>query len=161
YFFQVIARLRPGVSLEQAREAMNVVAAGYRTAHPANVDAPSQIEIVPLLDDAVGARRQSYLLLFGAVRCVLLVACAYIANLLLSRCAGRRREMAARFGLGASRGDVVGQLVTESMLVAVLGGAVGLLMAQWALDAFVAFGANFIPRILEIRIDPMALGFTL
>jgi hypothetical protein len=61
YFFQAIARLRPGVSLEQARQAMNVVAAGYRTVHPANVDAPSQIEVVPLLDDAVGAQRQSYL----------------------------------------------------------------------------------------------------
>src|SRR6185369_16098576 len=70
YFFRAIARLRPGVSLEQARQAMNVVAAGYRTAHPANVDAPSQIEVVPILNDAVGAQRQSYLLLFGAVGCV-------------------------------------------------------------------------------------------
>ena len=110
----------------QAREAMNVVAAGYRAAHPANVDAPSQIEVVPLLDDAVGRQRQSYLLLFGAVGCVLLIACANIANLLLARFAGRRREIAARFALGATRGDVVRQLVTESMLVAVLGGVVGL-----------------------------------
>ncbi len=97
---------------------MNVIAAGYRQAHPANVDAPSQIEVVPLLDDAVGEQRQSYLLLFGAVGCVLLIACANIANLLLARFAGRRREIAARFALGASRGDVVRQLVTESMLVA-------------------------------------------
>lgn len=161
YFFQAIARLRPGVSLEQARQAMNVVAEGYRAAHPANVDAPSQIEVVPLLDDAVGAQRQSYLLLFGAVGCVLLIACANIANLLLARFAGRRREIAARFALGAGRSDVVRQLVTESMLVAVLGGGVGLLLAQWALSAFVAFGADVIPRILEIRIDPVALGFSL
>jgi predicted permease len=161
YFFQAIARLRPGVSVEQARQAMNVVAAGYRAAHPANVDAPSQIEVVPLLDDAVGAQRQSYLLLFGAVGCVLLIACANIANLLLARFAGRRREIAARFALGAGRGEVVRQLVTESMLVAVLGGGVGLLLAQWALGAFVAFGADLIPRILEIRIDPVALGFSL
>src|SRR6185369_14861209 len=161
YFFQAIARLRPGVSLEQARQAMNVVAAGYRAAHPANVDAPSQIEIVPILDDAVGAQRQSYLLLFGAVGCVLLIACANIANLLLARFAGRRREIAARFALGAGRGDVVRQLVTESMLVAVLGGVVGVLLAQWALSAFVAFGADLIPRIVEIGIDPIALGFSL
>jgi putative ABC transport system permease protein len=161
YFFRAIARLRPGVSLEQARQAMNVVAAGYRTAHPANVDAPSQIEVVPILDDAVGAQRQSYLLLFGAVGCVLLIACANIANLLLARFAGRRREIAARFALGAGRSDVVGQLVTESMLVAVLGGGVGLLLAHWALSAFVAFGADLIPRILEVRIDPVALGFSL
>jgi predicted permease len=161
YFFQVIARLRPGVSLEQARQAMNVVADGYRTAHPANVDAPSQIEVVPLLEDAVGAQRQSYMLLFGAVGCVLLIACANIANLLLARFAGRRREIAARVALGAGRLDVIRQLVTESMLVAVLGGVGGLLLAQWALRAFVVFGADLIPRILEIRIDPVALGFTL
>jgi predicted permease len=161
YFFQAIARLHEGVSLEQAHEAMNVIASGYRAAHPANVDAPSQIEVVPLLDDAVGQQRQSYLLLFGAVACVLLIACANIANLLLARFAGRRREIAARFALGASRSDVVRQLVTESMLVAVLGGVVGVLLAQWALAALVAFGADLIPRVLEIRIDAVALGFSL
>ena len=161
YFFQVIGRLRPGVSLVQAREAMNVIAAGYRAAHPSNIDAPSQIEIVPLLDDAVGEQRQSYLLLFGAVVCVLLIACANIANLLLARFAGRRREIAARFALGASRAEVVRQLVTESMLLAVLGGLLGLLMAEWALSALVTFGADLIPRVAEIRIDPTALGFSL
>ena len=140
---------------------MNVIAAGYRAAHPGNLDAPSTIELVPLLDDAVGAQRESYLLLFGAVACVLLIACANIANLLLARFAGRRREIAARFALGASRGEVVRQLVSESMLLAVLGGAVGLLLAEWALRALVAFGADLIPRVAEIRIDPIALGFSL
>jgi predicted permease len=161
YFFQAIARLRPGVSLQQAREAMNVVAAGYRASNPANVDAPSQIDVVPLLDDAVGDERQSYLLLFGAVGCVLLIACANIANLLLARFAGRRREIAARFALGASRGEVVRQLVIESLLLAALGGAAGLLLAEWALSALVSFGADLIPRVAEISIDPIALGFTL
>src|SRR4029453_14114738 len=161
YFFRPIARLAPGVSLEQAREGMNVIAAGYRTAHPGKVAALSTIELVPLLDDAVGAQRESYLLLFGAVACVLLIACANIANLLLARFAGRRREIAARFALGASRADVVRQLVTESMLVAVLGGAAGLLVAYWALSVLVVFGAELIPRVLEIRIDPLALGFSL
>ena len=140
---------------------MNVIAAGYRAAHPGNLDAPSTIELMPLLDDAVGAQRESYLLLFGAVACVLLIACANIANLLLARFAGRRREIAARFALGASRGEVVRQLVSESMLLAVLGGAVGLLLAEWALRALVAFGADLIPRVAEISIDPVALGFTL
>ena len=161
YFFQAVARLRPGVSLMQAREAMNVIASSYRSAHPGNVDAPSQIEVVPVLDDAVGQQRRSYLLLFGAVGCVLLIACANIANLVLARFAGRRREIAARLALGASRFDVVRQLVTESLLLAVLGGVAGVLLAQWALAALVAFGADLIPRALEIRIDSPALGFAL
>jgi predicted permease len=161
FFFQAVARLRPDVSLEQAREAMNVIAAGYRQANPANVDAPSQIEVVPLLDDAVGEQRQSYLMLFGAVGCVLLIACANIANLLLARFAGRRKEIAARFALGARRVHVVRQLVIESMLLALLGGAVGVLLAQWALGAVVALGADLIPRAVEIRLDPMAVAFSL
>jgi putative ABC transport system permease protein len=161
YWFNVIARLAPGVSLEQAREAMTVIAAGYRAAKPGNLDASSRIEVVPLLEDAVGAERRSYLLLFGAVACVLLIACANIANLLLARFAARRREIAARFALGANRGDVVRQFVTESMLLAVLGGAAGVLLAGWALRAFVAFGADLIPRAVEIRIDQVALGFSL
>jgi predicted permease len=159
YFFQVVARLRPDASLEQAREAMNVIAAGYRAAIPGNVDAPSQIEVVPLLDDAVGEQRRSYLMLFGAVACVLVIACANIANLLLARFAGRRKEIAARFALGASRAHVVRQLVTESMVLALLGGAVGVLLAQWALGAVVALGANLIPRAVEIRLDRVALAF--
>src|SRR6185503_4891878 len=143
------------------QNAMNVVASSYRAANPANVDAPSTIDVVPLLEDAVGQQRRSYLMLFGAVGCVLLIACANIANLVLARFAARRREIAARFALGATRFDVVRQLVTESMLVASLGGIAGVLMAQWALDALVAFGADFIPRSIEVRIDSLALGFAL
>jgi putative ABC transport system permease protein len=159
YYFQAIARLKAGVSLAQAREAMQVIAAGYRAAQPGNVDAPSTIELMPLLDDVVGAQRESYLLIFGAVACVLLIACANIANLLLARFAGRRREIAARLALGAGRADVVRQLVSESMLLAVIGGALGLLLAKGALRALVAFGADLIPRVGEISIDPTALGF--
>ena len=161
FFFQVIARLRPGVSPEQASDAMNVIASGYRDAHPSNVDATTQIEVIPLLEDAVGQQRRSYLMLFGAVGCVLLIACANIANLLLARFAARRKEIAARFALGASRADVVSQLVTESMLIAILGGMFGLLLAMWALSAIVTFGADLIPRVLDIGLDPVALGFTL
>jgi predicted permease len=161
YFFQAIARLAPGVSAIQAQEAMDVIAAGYRTANPTNVDAPSTIEVVPLLDDAVGEQRQSYVMLFGAVGCVLLIACANIANLLLARFAGRRKEIAARLALGASRADVLRQLVTESMVLALLGGAAGLLLAQWALGAVVTLGADLIPRAVEIGLDPVALAFSL
>jgi predicted permease len=161
FFFQAVARLGPNVSLEQAREAMNVIAAGYRQTNPANVDAPSQIEVVPLLDDAVGDERQSYMMLFGAVGCVLLIACANIANLLLARFAGRRKEIAARFALGARRIHVVRQLVIESMLLALVGGIVGVLLAQWALGAVVVLGADLIPRAVEIRLDRVALAFAL
>jgi putative ABC transport system permease protein len=161
FFFQLIARLRPGVSLDRAREAMNVIAAGYRQTSATNVDAPSEIEVVPLLEDAVGQQRQSYLMLFGAVGCVLLIACANIANLLLARFAARRREIAARFALGATRRDVVGQLVTESMLIAVIGGAFGLLLASAALRIIVSSGADLIPRAVDIGLDPTALIFTI
>ena len=94
-------------------------------------------------------------------RCVLLIACANIANLLLARFAGRRKEIAARFALGANRSDVVRQLVTESLVVAGLGGLLGVLLAHWTLRGLVAFGADLIPRALEIGIDPRALGFAL
>ncbi len=161
YFFQVLARLKPGVSLEQAREAIKVIAAGYRQSRASNVDAPATIELLPLLEDAVGEQQRSYLMLFGAVGCVLLIACANVANLLLARFAGRRKEIAARFALGASRADVIRQLVTESMLLAVIGGVFGVVLAAWALRAIVTFGAELIPRAQEIGLDPTALGFTL
>jgi predicted permease len=100
-------------------------------------------------------------MLFGAVGCVLLIACANIANLLLARFAARRKEIAARFALGANRLDVVRQLVTESLLVAVLGGVVGLLLASIALRIIVTSGADLIPRALDIRLDPAAIVFTI
>lgn len=159
FFFQVFARLRPGVSLAQARDAMRVIESGYRAAHSSNVDAPSSIELVPMLEDAVGNQRQAYVLLFAAVGCVLLIACANIANLLLARFAGRRREIAARFALGASRGDVIRQLVTESLLIAMLGGLLGVVAAYWTLRAVVTLGAEQIPRAGEIGLDLWALGF--
>ena len=161
YFFQVVARLKPGVSLEQAADAMAVIEKGYREAHASNVDAPSRIEVLPLLEDAVGGQRRSYLMLFGAVGCVLLIACANIANLLLARFAGRRKEIAARFALGAGRRDVVTQLVTESLLLAILGGVFGVVLAAWALRAIITFGADLVPRAADIGLDPMALGFSL
>ena len=161
FFFQLMARLKPGVSLEQARAEMNVIAAGYRQSHASLVDSTSEIEVVPLLEDAVGQQRRSYLMLFGAVGCVLLIACANIANLLLSRFAARRKEIAARFALGASRLDVVRQLVTESLLVATIGGALGLLLAAGVLKIIVSSAANLIPRAVDIGLDPMALAFTL
>ncbi|MEJ1971252.1 MAG: ABC transporter permease [Lacunisphaera sp.] len=160
FFFQVIARLKPGVTLAQARENMNVIAAGYRQTHAANADAPTAVLLRPLLESLVGDQRPTYALLLGAVGCVLLIACANVANLLLARFVGRRKEIAVRFALGASRGHVIRQLLAESVSVALAGGALGLVFAHIGIGAFVRIGQEFIPRALEVSIDPVAIVFT-
>ena len=160
FFFQVIARLKPGVTLAQAQENLNLIAGAYRAAHPTNSDASTHADVLPMLDDLVGNQRRTYALLFGAVGCVLLIACANVANLLLARFAGRRKEIALRFALGANRGHVIRQLLLESSLIAFAGGALGLLLARWGLDVFMQVGRNFIPRSLEIALDPRAMAFT-
>ena len=159
YLFSV-ALLKRGVKLEQAASEMETITARLRQQYPdSNNRRFDRVE--SLQKNLVGDTSKMLWLLFGAVSFVLLIACANVANLLLARFAGRRREIAARFALGAGRGDVVRDLVTESMLVAVLGGASSVLLAHWAMGALVAFGADLIPRILEVRIDPLALGFSL
>lgn len=158
--FQVLARLKPGVTLEQAREAVNVLAAGYRAANPRNVDAPSASLVNPWLDNLVGNLRPTFFALFGAVGCVLLIACANVANLLLARFAGRRKEIAVRFALGASRGRVIRQFLGESVLVSVCGAVLGLLLAQWGLEAFQKLGRNLTPRLQEVSLDGWVLAFT-
>jgi putative ABC transport system permease protein len=160
FAFQVIARLKPGVTLEQAQQNLDVIAAGYRAENPMNVDAKSVVEMQPMLDDLVGQQRKTYTLLFAAVACVLLIACANVANLLLARFSGRRKEIALRFALGASRAHVIRQLLIESLGVSLLGGAIGLVFAQWSLAGLVAIGGDLIPRATEIAIDPRALAFT-
>ncbi len=161
FAFQVIARLKPGVSLDQARRNVEVLAAAYRQASPRNVDANSRAEVFPLLDDIVGQHRRTYGLLFAAVGCVLLIACANVANLLLARFAGRRKEIALRFALGARRSHVVRQLLVESLVVACAGGALGLLLAGWGVSAILAVGGDLIPRAFEIAVEPRALLFAL
>jgi len=161
FVFNVLGRLKPGVSLEEARSHLDVLAAAYRAENPKHVDAPSKVEVQPLLDDLVGEQRNTYGMLFGAVGCILLIACANVANLLLARFTGRRKEIALRFALGASRSHVVRQLLVESMLVALAGGVLGVVLANWSLDAVLAVGGDLIPRAVEIAIDPLALVFTL
>lgn len=160
FFFQVIGRLKPGVTVEQAQRNIDVIAAAYRESHPRNVDAPSKAEVLPLLEDLVGPQRRIYSLLFAAIGCVLLIACANVANLLLARFVGRRKEIAVRFALGARRAQVVRQLLIESLLVALAGAVVGVTFAHWSLSALLGLGENLIPRALEIRIDSLALAFT-
>ena len=161
FTFQVIARLRPGVTIQRARSHLDAIAASYRSEHPKNVDALSTIVAEPMLDDLVGEQGRTYAMLFAAVACVLLIACANVANLLLARFTNRRKEIALRFALGASRSQVIRQLLVESMLVAMAGAALGVLLARWSLDGILALGADLIPRAADVSIDPRALIFTL
>jgi putative ABC transport system permease protein len=156
-------RLCPGATVAQAKSDISRIGTTLQQSHPQ--DYPENrgysARLASLEEDLTRSARPTFLVLLATAGLVLLIACANVANLMLARFAGRRREIAARFALGADRVEVVRQLVTESMLVAVLGGAVGGLLAQWAVSAFVAFGTDLIPRILEIRIDPIALAFSL
>ena len=160
FAFQVIARLEPGVTVEQARENVKLLAAGYQAAHSKNVDAPTAAVVNPWLEDLVGNQRQTLAVLFAAVGCVLLIACANVANLLFARFTGRRKEIAVRIALGASRVAVVRPFLMESLLVAVGGALCGLLLAAWGLQGFLQLGQNFVPRSVEVRIDPIVLAFT-
>jgi putative ABC transport system permease protein len=161
FFFTVLARLKPEVSIEQARAALDVIGASYASAHPTNADAKSKITLGYLLDDLTGNQRQTFGLLFAAVACVLLIACANVANLMLARFSRRRKEIGIRFALGAKRIHIVFQLVAESVMLALAGGALGLIFAALSLKLVSTFGANFIPRAEEISLDPTVLVFTL
>lgn len=161
FFFTVYARLKPGVQERQVRAAMDVIAATYAQSHPTNADAKSQITVGALLDDLVGDQRQTYATLFAAVAAVLLIACANVANLVLARFSRRGKELGIRSALGARRGQIVAQLVAENVMLALAGGACGLLLAALALRVVARAGANFIPRAGELSLDPAVLGFTL
>lgn len=157
YFLTGLARLRPGVTLEQARAEMNVVASRMGDNNPN----PSVFNLQPLKEVYVGDVRPALLVLLGAVALVLLIATANVANLLLARAASREKEISIRSALGASRARLIRQLLTESALLAALGGTLGLLLAAWGVDLLLALGPENIPRLREVRIDGGVLGWTL
>ncbi|HXD34179.1 MAG TPA: ABC transporter permease [Pyrinomonadaceae bacterium] len=160
HFLNVIGRLKAGVSKEQARAEMAAIGARLEQQYP-DSNLRRSVYLEPALEALVGDIRPALLILLGAVGCVLLIACANVANLLLARAMTRHKEMAIRSALGASRLRVVRQLLTESILLSLIGGALGLVLAVWWSDLLIALGKEDIPRALQIGIDWRVLGFTL
>jgi putative ABC transport system permease protein len=159
HYLQAIGRLKSGASVVDGQADLSTIAADLERRFP-NSNLGRGVRIEPLLDSMTAGVRAPVFLLFGTVVFVLLIACANLANLLLARATSRQKEIALRQALGATRPQLVRQLLSESVLLAFAGGAGGLLIAQWAMRAFTVLGANAIPRGDSIALDGRVLAFT-
>ena len=167
HFLDLVARLRPGVTLQQSRAEMAGLLVRWKSLVAAGQHVPSPdlhpLVIALLLEDTVGEARPALRLLWGAVGLVLLIACANVANLQLARAEGRQREIAVRTAIGAGGWRLLRQFLTESLLLSLLGGGAGLLLAAWGVRTLVAASPDSIPRMAEvgeIGVDPLCLAFT-
>jgi putative ABC transport system permease protein len=159
HFMSVIARLKPGVSIEQAQADVTVIGSQLEKLYPKE-NTYKNIKLYPFHEDLVNDYREALWIILGAVGCVLLIACANVANLLLARATVRHKEIAIRAALGASRWQIIRQLLTESSLLALLGGTLGLLLAWWGTEVLVTIIPEDLPRLSEIHLDWWVLGFT-
>ncbi len=160
HHFQAVGRLKPSVTLGQAQAQLSAIADRLAQEYPAD-NAGWGAKLVPLRDELVGAAREPLLVLFGAVAFVLLIACANVGNLMLAKTLDRRKEIAIRTALGASRGRILRHVLSEALLLSLAGGAVGMLLAHYGTDLIVSYLGSKLPRMSEISVDGWVLAFTL
>ena len=156
----VVGKLKPGVTIEQARAELDTIGARAAQDHPAYRGNRMTLRRVPLSEELTGNARLALSVLLSAVVFVLLIACANVASLLFGRGSARQKEMAIRAAVGAGRARLFRQLLMESLILAMVGGAAGLLLARWSLSLILALVPQAIPRLMESSIDGSVLTFT-